>query len=168
MIGIIAAVTQNGVIGIDGKLPFDYPEDMKHFRKTTAGATVIMGRKTFDSIGRPLPKRTNIVVSSNKINVDGIITCDSLELAIDMAPYPLAALESDNVDRNIWLIGGASIYEEGMKFANKIVLTLTHAYESSSRAIRFPWVNPSLFELQSIEPMADSPSNLKIATYIKR
>lgn len=162
MIGIIAAVTVNGIIGIENKLPFDYPEDMKHFRKTTAGATVIMGRKTFEGIGRPLPKRTNIVVSSNEVKVNGIITCFSLKEAIDMAPYPIEAIASDTVDRNIWLIGGASIYEEGMSYADQILLTLTPDIELRTPAIKFPWINPSLFKLDSINPLAPEDSNCKL------
>lgn len=142
MIGIIAAVTVNGVIGVNDKLPFDYPEDMKHFRKTTTDSVVIMGRKTFESIGRPLPKRRNIVISKvanglGMLNTTGIEVAPSIKVALEMC-----ATET----RNIWFIGGASIYEEGMLYADEIVLTQTPDYEHSSNSIKFPWINPSIFE----------------------
>lgn len=139
MIGIIAAVTTNGVIGIDGKIPFDYPEDMIHFRKTTLNSTVIMGRKTFEGIGKPLPKRENIVITTQNLDVAGITTFKSIGEAI-----------SQNKNKDIWLIGGAKIYELGMFYANKIILTITPDYEPSDKAIRFPWINPSLFKVKHL------------------
>ncbi len=80
MIGIIAAVSINGVIGLkkENCLPFSYPEDMKHFRETTKDSIVVMGRNTFESIGRPLPKRENIVISSKELNIPGITCLTSL------------------------------------------------------------------------------------------
>lgn len=163
-IGIIAAVTQNGVIGIENKLPFDYPEDMKHFRTKTSNSTIIMGRKTFEGIGRPLPKRRNIVISRTKIEVPGVETFSSLKSAIDIASTMELADDSLRPPP-IWLIGGASIYEEGMQFANHIVLTLTPDVELRTPAIKFPWINPEKFRLWCVAPLAEG-SNLKIATYL--
>jgi dihydrofolate reductase len=164
MIGIIAAVTQNGVIGIDGKLPFNYPEDMKHFRKTTADSVVIMGRKTFESIGKPLPKRRNIVVSKIARGL-GILNTNGIEVAQDVHDALHTCI---NGPKDIWFIGGASIYEEAMKYADRIILTITPDYETSKNAIRFPWINPDMFKLMSVEPMTqDLPSTLRVATYFK-
>lgn len=163
MIGIIAAVSANGVIGLDNKLPFDYPQDMKHFRTTTAGATVIMGRKTWESIGRLLPKRRNIVISRNKVDFEGLETFSSLKEAI--FSNTLLATKSD-----IWLIGGASIYEEGMEFAEQIVLTLTPDVIKTNNAVRFPWINPSKFVPQAaVRPLVlDDPAcPLKVACYVR-
>lgn len=156
MIGMIAAVTQNGVIGVENKLPFDYPADMKHFRATTANSIVIMGRKTFEGIGRPLPKRRNIVVSSKPI--DGVEVVASVDAAID--------LTKDDA-RDIWFIGGSSIYETGMYFADKIVLTLTPDIELRTPAVKFPWISPIKFKLRGISILnpEDTSITLHLATY---
>lgn len=156
MIGMIAAVTQNGVIGVENKLPFDYPADMKHFRKTTANSIVIMGRKTFEGIGRPLPKRRNIVVSSKP--VDGVEVVASVDAAID--------LTKDDA-RDIWFIGGASIYEAGMYFADKIVLTLTPDIELRTPAVKFPWINSVKFKVFEKRQLVPGQDSLSLVTYKK-
>lgn len=155
MIGIIAAVTTNGVIGVQNQLPFNYSEDLLHFRKTTTDSVVIMGKNTFESIGKPLPKRRNIVVTRS--NIDGVETVTSLKMALELA---------SNDTRHTWLIGGASIYEEGMMFADKIVLTITPDIEKRSPAVKFPWINPNIFKLLSINNLNEN-SPLLIATYQK-
>jgi dihydrofolate reductase len=154
MIGIIAAVTSNGVIGIDNKLPFNYPADLKHFKQTTENSTVIMGKNTFISIGKPLPKRHNIVISSSLDNKN-INRYTSLHDAL------LNVKTSD-----AWLIGGASIYEEGMQFADKIILTISPDIELHKNAIRFPWINPRKFAIKKTQ-ILDLKSNLYVITYEK-
>ena len=78
MISIIAAVSKNGVIGVDNKLPWNLPEDLKRFKELTTNNVVIMGRKTYESIGKPLPNRINIVVTRNKdFFVPGVLTANS-------------------------------------------------------------------------------------------
>lgn len=164
MIGMIAAVTQNGVIGVENKLPFDYPADMKHFRTTTANSIVIMGRKTFEGIGRPLPKRRNIVISKSPNSLalaEGIEVVSSVGAAIDL---------TEDDARDIWFIGGASIYEAGMEFADKIVLTLTPDIELRTPAVKFPWINPIMFNLRGISilnPDEELSRTLYLATYEK-
>lgn len=150
MIGIIAAVTQNDVIGIDGKLPFDYPEDMAHFKKMTLNSIVIMGRITFEGIGKPLPKRTNIVISSKKINNERILTYPS----VDEAMYSETILRSD---ANIWFIGGNRIYAEGMKYTDSLWLTRTPEIELSPHAIKFPSFNKEEFKLTDVTSFDNSP-----------
>jgi dihydrofolate reductase len=173
MIGIIAAVTQNGVIGVENKLPFDYPEDMKHFRTTTANSTIIMGRKTFEGIGKPLPKRRNIVISRTKVDVPGVETFPSISAAGDAGAFHALEVQFTNEKTgevkiipqpNTWFIGGASIYEEGMQHAHKIVLTLTPDVELRTPAIKFPWINPMKFSLDSVMPLSEG-SVLRLATY---
>lgn len=166
MIGIIAAVSANGVIGVDNKLPFDYPQDMKHFRTTTAGATVIMGRKTWESIGRLLPKRRNIVISRNKIDFEGLETYSSLSSAIEGSSL-VKTNDPPIPPPSIWLIGGASIYEEGMEFADTLKLTLTPDIIRADNAVKFPWINPAKFELEFLVPLVSDDSNckLQLATY---
>ena len=115
-LGMILAISKNGVIGIDNKLPWDIKEDMKHFRNITSGHTIIMGRKTYESIGRPLPKRRNLVVSRNAdLKIEGCEVFGSVEAATK------AARETDECPV---VIGGAAIYEAALPFVSDIWLTL--------------------------------------------
>jgi dihydrofolate reductase len=115
-IAIVVAVANHGVIGVKNALPWHLPEDLAHFKATTLGHCLIMGRKTFESIGRPLPKRRTIVVSHNAhLAIPGVATVTSLRAAIDHA---VASGES-----KIFIVGGAQIYEQGLAFANEVVLT---------------------------------------------
>ena len=117
MVSIIAAVSENGVIGVDNKLPWYIPEDLKRFKKLTKGNTVIMGRKTYESIGKPLPDRVNIVVSRNKdLVIPGCLVVNSVTQAIRKA---------DN-DKDVFIIGGGEIYNSGIIHAKRIYLTKVH------------------------------------------
>ena len=114
MISIIAAVSNNGVIGVDNKLPWDLPEDLKRFKELTTGNVVIMGRKTYESIGKPLPNRINIVITRNKdFFVPGVLTANSLN----------SALLKAGGNKDIFIIGGGEIYEQSMGFADKLYIT---------------------------------------------
>lgn len=157
MIGIIAAVTSNGIIGVDDKLPFNYPEDMAHFKKTTSNSVVIMGKNTFNSIGKPLPNRHNIVVSTT-LHLDNpmLQICKSFEDAISL---------SKSISNNIWIIGGSSIYEQSMMYADKILLTITTDIVNSHNCIRFPWINPLIFKVLSVSKFSNA--NLKLVSYEK-
>jgi dihydrofolate reductase len=112
---LVLAVSRNGVIGKEGKLPWHIPEDLKHFRKVTTGHAVIMGRKTFESIGKPLPNRRNIVVTRNATaTFPGCETASSLEQAIALAA---------STDPDPCIIGGAALFREGLELATRIELT---------------------------------------------
>ena len=114
-LALIAAVSTNGVIGKDGGLPWHIPEDLKYFKANTTGHAIIMGRKTYDSIGRPLPKRRNIVITRNsELKIDGVEVVTSLEQAIELAR------SEDDEPR---IIGGASIYEAALPMATRLFLT---------------------------------------------
>jgi len=173
MIGIIAAVSQNGVIGVDNKLPFDYPADMKHFRTTTANSNVIFGRKTFESIGRALPKRRNIVISKVKVGAEGIETFPSISAALeqikadeDKAQAMFVGASGTLVQlTNTWFCGGASIYEEGMNYAHTIHLTVTPDVITRSDAVRFPWINPRKFEIESWKQLTPGDDTLRLYVY---
>ncbi len=118
-ISIIAAVGMNNELGKAGKLLWSLPLDMKHFRETTSGHTVIMGRKTFESIGRPLPNRKNIVITrnTNYSNLShGVDVVQSLEKALKISR---TTLDTDEV----FVIGGAEIYKEALPMANVLYLT---------------------------------------------
>jgi dihydrofolate reductase len=176
MIGIIAAVSSNGVIGVDGKLPWDYPADMKYFRTTTANSTIIFGRKTFESIGRKLPKRRNIVISSKKIEVEGVETFSSVADAWDQfdkehrdARSWVEAPDMDMlyVPQNIWFAGGARIYEAGMDYAEEIHLTTVPDVIDRDDAVRFPFINPRKFEVKSWVQLTPGDDTLRLYVYKK-
>lgn len=115
MISIIVAVAKNGVIGCHNRLIWHMSEDLKRFKALTIGHPIIMGRKTFESIGRPLPGRTNIVVSRNtELKIDGVSVVGSIQEAIDMLPQ----------EDEIFIIGGGQIYEQALPLTSKIYLTL--------------------------------------------
>ena len=118
MIAIIAAMAANRVIGRDGKIPWNLPEDMERFRELTMGHIVVMGRRTWEEIGEPLPGRVTCLVSaSSDIRRENMFTAASLPEAVRQANrmYP---------ERHIFLCGGASIYQEGMRLADRIYLTV--------------------------------------------
>lgn len=117
IISIIAAVAENRAIGKDNKLLWDIPEDMKHFKGITTGHPVIMGQRTFESIGSSLPSRTNIVLSRDKkFHAAGCIVAGSIDEAIEIA--------KKNDDEEIFFIGGGSVYDEAIKIADKLYLTI--------------------------------------------
>ena len=115
---LVAAVADNGVIGVDGELPWHLPEDLAHFKRVTTGHTVVMGRKTFESIGRPLPRRTNVVVSRQPgWSAEGVLAAGSLEEALHLA---------EKHDGDAMVIGGAQIYALALPLADRQVLTEVH------------------------------------------
>ncbi|EKE13847.1 MAG: dihydrofolate reductase [uncultured bacterium] len=117
LISIICALSENRAIGKDNKLLFHIAEDLKHFKEITLGHPVIMGRKTFESIGKLLPGRINVIVSRNPdLKVEGGYVFASLDKAIDFAK------EKDKEE--IFLIGGGEIYKQGLPLADKLYLTL--------------------------------------------
>ena len=117
MISIIVATSENNVIGVDNKLPWSISEDLKRFKKLTMGNTVIMGRKTYESIGKPLSGRVNIVVSRDtNLTIPGCIVVDNIEKAIT---------KSDK-NKEIFIIGGGEIYKNSINFVDKIYMTRIH------------------------------------------
>jgi len=117
IISIITAMADNRVIGIENRLPWDLPADMQWFRQQTMGKPVLMGRKTFDSIGRPLPKRRNVVISRDaSLEIEGCEVVSSADAA-----FQLCANEEE-----VMIIGGASFYEQTLPLAKRLYLTLVH------------------------------------------
>ncbi len=118
-ISIIAAIGKNRELGKNNQLLWHIPEDMKRFKKLTKGQVVIMGRKTYESLPskfRPLPERVNIIVTRDKnFFASGCLICHSLEEAIE---------KGKSFKKEIFIIGGASIYQQGIKYADKLYLTL--------------------------------------------
>ena len=115
MISIIVAVAKNGVIGDKNSLLWHLREDMIHFRTTTSGHPVVMGRKTYDSIGRPLPKRTNVVITRDtNLAIEGCTVVHSLDEAVAMF----------DKSEEVFIIGGAQIYKQALPIADRIYLTV--------------------------------------------
>ncbi len=163
MIGMIAAASINGVIGVNNKLPFHYPDDMRHFRETTADSVIIMGRKTFESIGKALPKRENIVITSQNLEIPRVTCCSSVAQALLNE-----SIKIREQSINIWFIGGASIYQEGMLYADEIHLTLTPDYIEEKNVVKFPFINPLMFELCGYTQLSDPPSEKLVCAVYKR
>ena len=117
-VSLIAAMAENRVIGVNNTLPWRLPADLKHFRQITTGHHVITGRRNHESIGKPLPNRTNIVVTRNRhYRAPGCVVAHSLE----------EALERARTDPEIFIIGGADLYRQAFAHADRIYLTLVHA-----------------------------------------
>jgi len=113
-LSIIVAIANNGVIGVNNTLPWHLPEDLKRFKALTMGHHIIMGRKTYESLGRLLPGRTTVIVTRNlHYKIEGALIANSLQAAI--------ALCRD--DDEVFLIGGAELYQNGLKLANKLYIT---------------------------------------------
>jgi len=118
MVVMIAAMAANRVIGREGKIPWDLPEDRERFRTLTMGHILVMGRRTWEEIGHPLPERITYLVSSTlHVQQENVFTVSSLTEAVRQAgaAYP---------DKTIFLSGGASLYQEGMGLAERIYLTV--------------------------------------------
>lgn len=144
MINIIVAVAKNGVIGDKNSLLWHIREDMVHFRTLTSGHPVIMGRKTYDSIGRPLPKRTNVVITRDtELQIEGCTMAHSLEEAIALF----------DPEEEIFIIGGAQIYTQALPLAHRIYLTVVEREYQGDTS--FPAIDYSIWKQTSRE---DFPS----------
>ncbi|KOY51012.1 dihydrofolate reductase [Polaribacter dokdonensis] len=137
MITIIAAIAKNNALGKNNDLIWHLPADLKRFKKVTTGHHILMGRNTFESIGRPLPNRTTIIITKNENYVqEGCLIANSVEQAIEMA----------HEDNQIFIIGGAQVYEYAMKhdFADALDITLVH--HEFDADVYFPEIDPSIWE----------------------
>jgi len=147
MISLIAAIGKNNELGKGNTLLWHMPADMKHFIKTTALHAVIMGRKTFESIGKPLPNRRNIVITRDaNYHAKGVEIVHSLAGALDLFP---------NQDEEIFVIGGAEIYKQTMPIADKLYITHIDAEDSGADSF-FPEIIPIVWnEVSHEEHQAD-------------
>ncbi len=117
IISLIVALAQNNAIGKDNTLPWHLPEDLKFFKRTTLGKPIIMGRKTYESLGRPLPGRLNIVLSSSAATpvAQGVVVCQTIEQALAQARQAQAA--------EVCIIGGGQIYAHALPLADRLYIT---------------------------------------------
>lgn len=133
LISAIVATAKNNVIGKDNQIPWYLPADLSYFKKTTLGHHIIMGRNSFRSIGRPLPKRTNIVVTRDPFfSADGVLVAHSVEEALGMA--------YDGGEEEVFIIGGGEIYKETAELWDKIYLTKVELETEGD--VFFPEINP--------------------------
>ncbi|MCY3770167.1 MAG: dihydrofolate reductase [Gammaproteobacteria bacterium] len=152
--GTIAAMTRDHVIGLDGKIPWHYPEDLQRFKKRTLHSAIIMGRRTWESIHcRSLPQRRNIVISRNR--VDNVEHYGSLTLALD------ACAGCDT-----WIIGGGQIYQEGLPWTTLLDITYVPDVIRSEDAIRFPSIDSN--EWEAVETVLVANTNLQNIIYRRR
>ncbi|MFN4298216.1 MAG: dihydrofolate reductase [Thermaurantimonas sp.] len=157
---LIAAMSQNRVIGRNNQLIWHIPSDLRHFRQLTLGQIVVMGRRTFESIGRPLPKRTNVVITRNPhFQAEGVQVYHSLKEALEAFPS----------SERIYIAGGADIYRQALPLADLMELTIVHRdYEGDTT---FPEWNPSEWEIiqttQATDTDGTQPVSLSFVTLLR-
>jgi dihydrofolate reductase len=140
MISIIVAAAENGVIGSDNRLPWHLPDDLKRFKALSLGKPIVMGRRTHESIGKPLPGRTNIVVSRQQgLAIDGVIVAPSLD----------AALAAAGTAPEVVIIGGAEIFRLALPRTDTIHLTRVHARVAGN--VHFPELDPAEWREAAVE-----------------
>jgi dihydrofolate reductase len=165
-IALVAAVAQNGVIGRDNQLLWRLKSDLQHFRRLTTGKPVVMGRKTFQSIGRPLPNRENIVITRDKAFVaDGIQVVADIAAALALAKDLAAAKDSDD----IMVIGGGEIYAQTIDIAQR--LHITEVKVSPEGDALFPHIDKSMWQETNRVAHASGPDDevpFAFVDYIRR
>lgn len=163
MLSIIVAYSKNKVIGKDGKMPWNIPDDLAHFKEMTLGNIVIMGRKTFESIGNVLPDRTNIILSGNKhYKVDGAISTNSFEAAVAIAKK---LAKQQDVEKEIFIAGGSAIYKRSIDLADNIYVTLVKKYYDGD--VFFPDFDENKFD-RKVTGSGNSPVEYEFITYTRK
>lgn len=136
MIHLVVAKSDNNVIGHDNQLIWHLPNDWKHFKEITTGHPIIMGRKTFESIGRALPNRTNIIITRNKnYSIENTKVAHSLNEAIEIAK---------KIDEDIFIIGGGKIYEQALDLVD--ILEVTEVHENFEGDTYFPVIDLNVWK----------------------
>lgn len=139
MISMIAAIDEAGGLGVNNQLLCYLPADLQHFKTITMGKPIIMGRKTFASIGKPLPGRTNIVLSHSFISIEGVVVVDSLSKAIS----------NNEKAEEMMIIGGAEIFTQALAIATRLYITRIHHQFNAD--VFFPKIDESIWSCQSKE-----------------
>ena len=165
IISHVVAMSNNWVIGVNNDLPWSLKDDLAHFKEYTTGKIIVMGRKTFESIGRPLPNRINYVISSTLENVEGVSIFTNLEDAIETA-------KAYNLDKHIAnevaIIGGGYLFRDSMDTFNKLVLTRVNC--SIDGDVYYPEIDFNNWELVSSEKFLKNKDNqydFAVETYNK-
>ena len=165
-VAMIAAIGANSVIGADGQIPWRLPTDFAHFKRSTLGKPLIMGRKTFESIGKPLPGRTTIIVTRRSDYApEGVLVCHGVVEALEQAQAIAAADGADEV----MIGGGAEIYREAMPLADR--LYVTHVSASPEGDAKFPPIDPAIWEITQRHDIARTErdsADFTVLTYARR
>lgn len=149
---LIVACSENGVIGRDGQMPWHLPRDLRHFRATTWGGAVLMGRRTHEDIGRALPGRENIVLSRRPLLLPGVRVAASLEEALRLAG-----------PREVFIIGGGELYRQTLARARRLHLTRVHAEVAGDT--HFPALGPEWREVSAEFHPADEENPLALTFF---
>ena len=165
IISHVVAMSNNWVIGVNNDLPWNLKDDLAHFKKYTTEKIIVMGRKTFESIGRPLPNRVNYVISSTLENVEGVSIFTNLEDAIEAAKaYNL----NKNIANEVAIIGGGYLFRDSIHSFNKLVLTRVNC--SIDGDVYYPEIDFNNWELVSSEKFLKNEDNqydFAVETYKK-
>jgi dihydrofolate reductase len=148
--GMIFAMSPERVIGVGGKIPWNHPGDLRRFMRVTTGTTVIMGRATFDSVGKALPRRRNIVVTSRPLQAPAVECVGSVDAALALAG-----------DADVWFIGGARIYQEAMKHVDVIDVTYVPEHVAAPDAVRAPEIDERIFDPGPLVPLEEEPGLMR-------
>lgn len=147
-LSVIVAIDQKNAIGKDNRLLWHLPADLQHFKRITSGHTIIMGRKTYDSIGKALPNRRNIVISRNKdLIIEGVEVVGSLEDGLGLC----------GEEKEVFIIGGAEIYRQALPYASKLYLTCVEVEADADTF--FPAIDPEEWQILSEEKHAADEKN---------
>lgn len=140
IVSIVVAIAENNAIGKDNQLLWHLPADLKHFKQITTGHTIIMGRKTYDSIGKPLPNRRNIVITrTSGLQISGVEVTGNIEDALALCSH----------EEEVFIIGGAEIYKSTMGLTDRIYLTRVHqSYEADAF---FPEIDFNIWKESDVE-----------------
>lgn len=147
---LVAAISSNRIIGFSNRLPWHLPEDLRHFRRKTINKTIIMGRKTFEAIGRPLPRRRSIVITRRSdFSTPNVETANSLQEALGMCPG----------NSRVFVIGGGEIFREALSVADRINLTVVYLEDHQQSLFGpflgdrfFPTISPKEWRIQNLGP----------------
>jgi dihydrofolate reductase len=157
---IVSAVAENGVIGADNAMPWRLPSDLKHFKALTLGKPVVMGRKTFESLGKPLPGRPHVVISRQAMDLpQGVHLVGSLDAALTLA----GSFAADTGTDEVMVIGGGQIYAQAIGLADRLELTRVHATPGGDTF--FPDVDGSVWELAAERAGERSPKDSADVTF---
>jgi len=156
ILSLMAAMAQNRVIGHGLKLPWHIPADLKRFKAITLNHVCIMGRKTFDSIEKPLPHRTNVVISKTKSEIPGTLVFQTIDEALE---------KYENTEEEIFILGGGEIFEQTWRRADRIYLTLIH--QDIVGDIFFPEVDYSQFQI-TLRENHDNPVPFTFINYERK
>ncbi len=161
-VALIAAVSDNGVIGVDGGMPWHISSDMKYFRAMTLGKPIIMGRKQYESVGKPLDRRPNIVISRRQgLTIDGVLVVSSVPEALRLADR----LARESGAKEMMIIGGGEVYAQ--TFASADRLYITHVHKKVRGDVMFPVIDFEVWRVMESERVPGPPIDCTRTTYVR-